>query len=398
MSFKLKKSTIEFINLILIYIIVTIGLASSSNESREFIELIRNLSIVIFIITFCLDFLYRRNRLTILISSLILVSLSIFGTLLSIIYGGLQDYKSDIITFVLIIAGCYVLSSKYLIINQVLFAKWVIIYCLIILLISIVLDGLILFPSPTFVYSYATETLDKGVYYSQGISRFFGLSALAAAFLIISAKTKISKYTFILLTFLFIGFSLLGGGRGDSVLALILVIMYLMYRLGVKDKIITILSILFLLIFIASFISFDGFIIFDRLGALSENYGSRDILLKESLSLLYNDVGCLFHGCGFGFFQSYYNYRIGLYPHNFIIESIIVFGLPIAFLLIFLFVKGLTKYVQNNQSSDLIVLLTLYNMLLGLKSGSINNSWLLMIFFIFFIAYSFTAKFRENYI
>jgi hypothetical protein len=398
MSFKLKQRKIDFINLFLLYLIVTIGLASSSNETRVFIELIRSLSVVLIFFIVGISLLTSKINYNIVVSILVVGIFFTTGTLLSIFFGGLQDFKSDIITLTLTIIGCYVFSSKHIPINQNMFAKWVIVYCILIFVISIMLGGLVFSPIPTFVYGYASDSIGKEIYYSQGISKIFGYGALAATSLVVYEKSKTKKYALALIVLFFIALSLLGGARGDSLFVIILVVFYFLYRLDIMNSIIAILFVSISFIFIASFISFEDFIIFNRLKALSDNYGSRDVLFEQSVSLLYNEPQCFVHGCGFGFFQSYYNYRLGLYPHNFVIELIIVFGFPIAVFMMLLFTKGFFNYIKNNQDLDFIVLLIIYTLALGLKSGSINTNWLFLVFFLFFITYYITSKWKKNII
>jgi len=104
----------------------------------------------------------------------------------------------------------------------------------------------------------------------------------------------------------------------------------------------------------------------------------------DAINLLSDNPRCLLFGCGFGFFQSYHMYDKGLYPHNSIVEAVIVFGLPVVLVVGALFLRGLYLYLRSKKSFDLILGFTLYSGLVSLKSQYLYSCWIFMVSVFYF--------------
>jgi hypothetical protein len=102
----------------------------------------------------------------------------------------------------------------------------------------------------------------------------------------------------------------------------------------------------------------------------------RDILFSQSIDLLQTEARCTFFGCGFAFFQHYFEYDYGSYPHNSILEATITWGLPATLFLLACIVIGARK-IQWTLPLPQVGLLSF---LISLKSGDLMGGWLAMSF------------------
>ncbi|WP_201562471.1 hypothetical protein [Psychrobacter sp. CMS30] len=395
MAFSLSTKKLYFTMLLLFIFVVTISMVTTSQISRVIVEQARSASILGLGLGLVLSIFLTKISYKNVFSLTVIISFFSFGYLLSLIYGGLINSTVTVTTMLIIFMGNYLLYSSEIEVFQYKFARWFIIYAIIVLIITIITKGLIFTPIPVFIFEYSSNAYDINALYSQGTSQFYGYSALAAASLIVTQDNKTKKNILTILVLLFILLSFLGGARGDSVFALIVTSFYLVYRLSLVQNIKILIFLLVTIYVLSKFYSFEDFIIFQRLEVLSDGLGSRDVLLSQSIMLLVDNTSCLIHGCGFGFFQSYFHYPIDLYPHNFIIELLIVFGLPITAILLLTSYGGFMEFFRRNGRVDIIGLFFIYALFLGLKSGSLNTSWLLMTFFIFFISYYMSSNWSK---
>lgn len=397
MAFNVSTKNLYFILLFLFFFVVTISMVTTSLTSRIIVEQARTLSIILlafglFISLFIIKFSNQN-----IFSSMFIVTFFSYGSLLSLTYGGIVSSSATLIAITIIFMGTYLLSSPNIKSSQYRVAKWFIAYAIIVLLITYITDGLVFSPVPNFIFEYSSMIFGTSVTYAQGTSQFYGYSALSAASLIVVQDNRVKRNALTLLMFLFILLSLLGGARGDSVFALLIALSYLIYRSGFKQNLKLLIVIIIILIGLSNTVDFNDILVFQRLESLSGGFGSREILFSQSIELLYDNAGCIMHGCGFGFFQSYFGYDIGLYPHNFIVELIIVFGLPLTVIMLVICIKGFFVFFKEYGRVDIIGLFFIYTFFLGLKSGSLITSWLLIVFFIHFISFYISDKWNKNY-
>jgi hypothetical protein len=115
--------------------------------------------------------------------------------------------------------------------------------------------------------------------------------------------------------------SALGGARGDFLVGGIVVLLIIIRCGSLKTGALILLP---LLLFSLSYldISADDFLIIKRFSVIGDgNFGLRDVLLLQSIELLSEEIKCLAMGCGLNYFQIYYGYGYGMYPHNiFVVE------------------------------------------------------------------------------
>jgi hypothetical protein len=358
------------------FIMISIGYISTNNYSRFFIEPLRAASEICVILSL-IAILYKSKLghrhligLTLYIFSLVIaISHAVLNESIGIGSTGL------LVNTIITVCGILLLGYQSSNIFSIRFARLFIAYISIGILLTVFIGGLEFTPVPHFNFEYETGVNSMETLYSQEMSKFFGLGAMAAAFLAIKACGRWAKYFYFSLVLVFLLLSLLGGARGDSIFALVLVIAYLVISNSIRGLLWLGLILFMLYIGIGDWSWTDNFQIFQRLSGLDGDFGQRDVLLAQSFDLLLKEPVCMVFGCGLGYFQSYFGYPFGMYPHNVLVESFIVFGVPITLAFIFIVSGGVWQYYRNSHGADLLVLFFIYSMLIRLKSGALFGDW-----------------------
>lgn len=145
-------------------------------------------------------------------------------------------------------------------------------------------------------------------------------------------------------------------------------------------------------------INFEDLLVFRRFEKfLFDGYlGLRDELIYLSLNLLYNEPKCLVLGCGFNFFQDYYGFNYGMYPHNVIIEFVITYGLFISIIIFSLVFIGLKNIIFSKTKILLIDIFVIYFFLIMLKSGSLISPTNFPIIFYLVVKSNIKFNFKLN--
>ncbi len=357
------------------FMLVTISL-TKTNPSHE--EVVNKLRIGIGLITIALLFFdiiftiivgrLSKTRLYILLLGFFLLS---YATIGSFIYGGVRYFLDNPELVVLIFISIIFLWASSAVGGEISFAeidkffrKFIPLYCFATLFITIYFGGLSLSFPPKFIFN------ELGINsYSQGISKLYMIASLLSLISFIKEKKK----RFMLVSFFFLCASFLGGARGDFAIGFILysfIIMSYNKKLGVYLILIT--AIISSLSFINLSDLSEKFYIVNRFLQLdSSNLGQRDVLARQAIALLDRDSFCMISGCGFNAFQYFWNYRVGLYPHNIMIESFITLGFPIASVVILSYLYGLLKSIQTKMILNGFVIIGVYLVAIGMKSGTI---------------------------
>jgi hypothetical protein len=167
----------------------------------------------------------------------------------------------------------------------------------------------------------------------------------------------------------------LGGARGDFVVGFVVVIGMLVRKKSLDGfvALILVLSPLAFYLLTDMLNSFDGLVVVQRLLALveGESFGERDLLLAQSADLLANQVQCLIMGCGFNYFQIYFGYEFGMYPHNIFAETLITFGVFLGGLLVSLSIVGVVYGFFSRHHAYILYWVSLYFFGVSQKSGSL---------------------------
>lgn len=119
---------------------------------------------------------------------------------------------------------------------------------------------------------------------------------------------------------------------------------------------------------------------------LQGDYSMRDQLFSMAGQQLAEQPWLLFVGGGFGVFQSYYGLAADHYPHNLLIEALLVGGIPLAAAMVFLFVVPPIKLIigtfrgKVTREGRYSLALMVFLILVGMKSGTLVSMWTLMLF------------------
>lgn len=359
-------------------VLISINDLTTNELSRLLIILIREISIVLVVCTIGVLFSLRKVHLNQLTAVALYTSLVAYGIALSALNGaselGLQGMP---INLLVTISGIVLISRQS---NKILpdsFSKYYLIYVLVGLCMTIAIGGLDPSFPPHFVFDYSSALYSSEILYSQGVSQYFGYGALAAALLLAKSESRFRSILLMACVLLMLALSFLGGGRGDSIASAVVTLGYLAFQFRTKFLITVLVTGLFLLLYIEdwSYI-LDSFFIFQRLlEVIGGYYGSRDQLLGQVLNLLSIEPRCLVVGCGFGYFQYFYGFEVSLYPHNFLAESLIVFGIPISAIFGIMVLGGVRDYYRKIGSMDLFLLFFALSILVAMKSGSLFGGW-----------------------
>lgn len=361
--------------------LVTASWASTTQSTVVSLSAIRLVFILIVLLSLVWGIAKFPSKTgTILAGSGILVLFAYYSLLmLGIVAPTSASSVTSHITWVIVsvsIAGNYYLtpSGKPIVSDRV---AWMFIsFAFAILFYTVTQGGLLISGFPQFVFELETSE-GSSISYSQGISKFFGLAAVFSAALISNSVSKLHLRYFCMGSLVvFLILSLIGGGRGDFVLALLTSIVVLgKFYAAVFVSTLTLMGMVYASAIEELLSAYS--ILAERFFALSYSLGMRDTLIADSLNLLLDNPVCMAFGCGIGFFQSYYDYPASLYPHNVLLETLISFGLIPTFALAFIALSGRSRMREFHGKSPNFVAMIVFFLLISFKSGSLLTSFLL---------------------
>lgn len=379
--------------------LVTVSWASTTQSTMTSLFALRLVFIFVVLLSFFWGIAKHPSKIgTILVGSGILVLYACYSLLIFGVFA--PSSASDItghITWVILtaaIAGIYFLTppGKPIVSNRV--AYMFISFALAILFYTVFQGGILISGFPQFVFELETAE-GSSISYSQGISKFFGLAAVFSAALISRPASKLHLRGFLQVLFLvFLFLSLIGGGRGDFIFALLtsMIVLRVLYAAAFVS-ILSLIGMVYANMFEELFSAYS--ILAQRYLALEYSLGMRDTLFNDSLSLLLDNPICMAFGCGIGFFQSYYDYPPSLYPHNVLLETIISFGLIPTFALAFFALYGRARVHKFHDKSPNFFAMIVFFLLISFKSGEILTSFILWGGLIF-LAFHGIARLRKT--
>lgn len=358
-------------------VLTTISSSKTSLSAITIIDALRSMIVFLVVIFGLLNvfLIVRRNKIKkITIGVLIFATIYYFyGMLLSVLNGGFLYFSSNPKLFLHVLISflfCFAIGS--ITNNNILdgfLRKSIILYTMFIFALNLYCGGLIIDVPPYFIYQYG----DKPTYYSQGLTMLFMIAAISSMTIIIQSNSDyIKRVIGLFLTIFFIFLSFLNASRGELIIGITLILIILLFR---KPKYLIIITSIILGIFIFVNINIpninEKFLLLRRINVLfSGDFSMRDILASQALTLIYENPLRLLFGGGFNYFQKYYGYEYGLYPHNLLLELIITFGLPVGIVTILLLVLGIIR-VYKKQGLNIFMIIGLYMLIWSLKSGSI---------------------------
>ena len=358
----------------------TAGFATTTLSSRMLIEPLRLGSISIFIlITFVLILTRQTLPKAAVFSLYISITLIFYGLFHMAVRGTtIGDLTFMVLNFLLMCGFAFILSMKVEKGTDRVLAVSFMLFSVVMFALTIFWGGMSFVPVPHFLMEVLTlnEGKDYTITYSQGITKFFGIAAICASYVAAETARPSKSILNLALAGFFLVLVFLGGARGDAAATVVVVLVAI--KRGGKWMLGG--FIVFLISLIAYiFIKIDVFelTLVQRFMLLSSNISTRANLGEQSVILLLERLDCLLVGCGYNFFQSYYNLPFGLYPHSSPLELIITFGLFVSIAVFGLAFYGLILKRRNNHY-NLMQLLFIFFALISLKSGSIITSWILM--------------------
>ena len=362
----------------------TIGFASVNSETLALIPPLRNCLLIASAISLFMYLGSLRASFAIFCAIAFFSIFSIYGLLRGLDNLQHLDFLQALVTsYAIVILGLFFFGSCGSQEQQYSIAINFLIFSLALIAFLFFTSGLELRGYPRFNFDLYSDSGSQ-ILYSQGISKFFSLAAIASIFVLRRGHGLILTTVLQVLFTVFFTLAFIGGGRGDF-LALVIVILAL-FLLHSWGKL--------LLCFIGVFLvyqfglSFLEAISSDILAAQrflflfeASNFGSRDFLFEGAIDILANDPTCLVLGCGFTYFQNYYGYDYGLYPHNLVLEALITWGAPLVTASFVLFLYGALKEAK----SDFLTWVGVYFVLVSFKSGDVLGSWLALTFIFYYV-------------
>lgn len=374
-TINVSVTTLHNIALSLAIFLVTVAWATTTLESYDFFINFRNYALIPVVSILMLFFVIRRRSresyLAISICLILLVLSSVNGQQQ---IGQLFAFRDILMCFIVNVVFLILLAGQREFIISEDVVKFYLVGSGVIFCYTVYAGGIVFEGGVRFIYSYLEEGLGVYASYSQGISKFYGLSAVFA-FLYLRGAGR-GRYFVGVAVFFFLLISFLGGGRGDFLSAMLTIIIFSKLRPRYM---------IFLVIFVIALIYSDGggggnveavAPVFNRYHLMFGDAGYRDVLASQSLQLLAREPQCLVMGCGIGFFQSYWGYPSGMYPHNLILEFIISFGVVITLVLMALFLIGCMVLYKKEGRESYFLAFTFFFLMIGLKSGGLLTSWI----------------------
>ena len=389
-SFRKDPSKI-FSAVILSYLIMaTIGMATTNDASRIFISVFRIFSIICILAS--LFYILIAGLIKFQNLFLVLITYSIFiivGILLSLFNVGYVEYfEIKSLNLLVILIGSIIFAIHANNSNDSYLINIFISYVYVVFIATILSGGFVLEIPPRFDLEFMSD-IYREESYSLGLSQFYGFGAIFASFASIKSNSKLGFLFYFFTFFLFGVLSVLGGGRGDTIIALGISSLFFLRTFPLQSIIIIALALIYILFTDLWFILLDGFVFFQRLAEFEDGLSGRGELLSQSLDLINERPHCLLLGCGFDYFQSFYGYDIGLYPHNVVAEYLITLGIFSSFFIFIAVSIGVFKEYKRNSKLTIYFLILLYAFLISLKSQSILNSWMLTPLIIYYVSISF---------
>jgi hypothetical protein len=375
--------SVRTLDLNIVFLLFTIIIISTFKSSHLTIFFFNNLklaliAVVILLIIISL-FKININR-KLFFQILLLFFLVIYGILLNFL--NVTDYdlqinkeqinfilSSFLLTYFLLKINNYKELNNY---NHIIFYLF-----LVLSLIFFTLKG---YDFDNYSYNFEEEIIYNKkiskISYSQGLTIIFFLASFTSLYLY--KEVNIKKYPIMIFWYFaalifFLFFAMQGGSRGETFFGL-LILLYMLLSNIKKNFIKVSVLVFFFMIVLTGNINFEDYLVARRFEVFFDNnsdFGLRDVLINLSLNILYNEPKCLILGCGFSFFQDYYGFDYGMYPHNIILEFIISYGLPISIVIFSLVFFGLKNIIFLKSKILLIDIFVIYFFLISLKSGTL---------------------------
>lgn len=364
----------------------TIGFASINYASIAIIGIVRVVFLALLVVTSILGWLIVRRSGEISTAIFLFVFMFLYGILLSANFMEYEVFKRYLTAnFFMTVFGIISIGAVKFIDFPERSTRYIIYFFLVSLVVHFLVGSISLDFPPRLNFEFLSKH-GVTVLYSQGITKFYGFAfvmAIIASNMTESKSAKIFLWGLALFSFFL---SFLGGARGDFAAALLVGILVII-SFGAGGWIVLILlsfsAFLFLSTFLESYT--QDFLLLQRflIAFENQNLGQRDILALQSFFILTEDARCAFFGCGFTYFQFYYNYSPGLYPHNYLLEFLITWGVPLTIFIFTTAIMGFRKSLRDSKNKPHIFTYIFF-FLVALKGGELMASWIVTSFTFYF--------------
>jgi hypothetical protein len=400
----LKKETIVSVGVYCFFVLTTVSGLVTTYGSREAIYLIRLIAVVFVSIATLLAVARSRIARSVAISLVLYLFAFLYAIDAAIVTGGLEVAgQSLVVDFIVSICGIILFGTQFHASTRVFpceFLKLFVYYAIGSFLLTCIFGGFAFELPLRFVFDVGSDLIGREENYSLGMTSFFMLASIFASIGIVRSGLNIRGLIYFSLLFLFLFLSILGGGRGELIVGFLIIVFVLFIERKVRLVSIAAFGVLALVALMINWASlFEDIVALQRFHAIfGGDLSSRDLLMRKVLDLLIDQPLCMFLGCGPGFFQKYYGYEFGFYPHNSIAEALLIFGLPLLVLGLTFAMHGFITYYKRVGRFDLFMVFFVYNCLVSLKSGYLFGSWVLVAGVFFFIGVCFSKRRIKVYV
>ncbi len=377
-------------------VMITIGQSTTTSLSHTVIGIMRAAAAATLI--FCLLRLSRLRSIgqRQLATVVMLAGLMAWAVLASMLNQSIYVVSQAMLIDVFVIAAGLLIFSRSS--GRVLpdcFSRIFVAYVALAFSVTLATGGLILDFPPRFSLEYAEGIYAGELEYGHGASNFYGLGAIAATFWLVRGKSALEQLLSASMVALSLVLSVIGGARGDTVIAFLIIVVYVVVRAPGKSFVWMAALVLAAVMLVTDWLWLEDILFVQRLLGVGEgDFGYRDQLHRQVMALLSLEPGCLLAGCGVGYFQHYYGYDQSMYPHNLILESLVIFGLPLTVMFVLLTVYGGVRYYRRIGECDMFLLFVLFALGVSMKSGSLFGSWLTFTGCLFLMSYCFVGRRR----
>lgn len=394
---RINKKFVQSLAIISLIISLTVALPLTTESVRSLSVQTRSVTLMVVAVASALLLVTLKGSRVMLFSMFGFVFFFSYGILQSSITGAVTSAMSSLaVTMIVVLCGLFVASQKRPVLSprEVL---WLLFYVLVFFILTAALGGLILEVPPRFVFQVQTDRHGSAVLYSQGITRFAAIGALFSAFLFQATSRKYLKVGLFVLGLGFLGLSFIGGARGDAIAGLLAFVLILSINTSWTYAVLRISLTGLIAILLINMADLDEFVFIRRMEIVFEgSLGARDELFANSIELISSDARCFFFGCGFDYFQFYFGYGSGLYPHNSVLEAVIVWGAPISAVLFLVYSFGLFVTFRSLRRVDFFPYLAVFFLFFSLKSGSWVSHWIFLVTFFHYFGVGADSLIKRN--
>jgi hypothetical protein len=385
---RLNRSIVQSFAIVSLLISITVAFPLTTDMVRSFSIQTRYASLAMTALTVILLVLSIKGNRVLLISVFSFLLLYLYGMLLAAFMGGIGTAMDSLpMTIFLCLLGLFIVSQRSIVITQSE-ARILVFYIFVFMLVTIVYGGLVMSMPPHYVFQIQTESHGSIVRYGQGVTKFFGFGVVLCGFLLQSESSVKIRALFLTIALAFLILTFMGGARGDALAALLVFLFIVATRMPLRTKVLTIIVMALFVLLILTYVGLDSFLILGRLAVILEgSAGARDEIYANALQLMGEDIQCTLIGCGFNYFQHSLQLNAGRYPHNQLLEGIIVWGFPLTVGVMMFTLYGLFRALREKGNNDAFPYITIFFLLVGMKSGSIVSSWLFIISVFYYFSF-----------